>query len=156
MRYTVRAIADKMEAWIANKRDDQKERTAHQKAMEAGPEKMEPNPEKMESRAEHWEVPKEKAAVKTSGAMKKWHRGRNLAAGRCGEPKGRLRGKRKRLRQEGGKGIKDLGSRRPLYLRKERRTTNSIRGWSSRQRAHLGSGATLYKTLKGPYMRLSA
>jgi hypothetical protein len=45
-------------------------------------------------------------------------------------------------------GIKDLGGRRPLYLRKERRTANGIRGWSSGQRPHLGSGETLYKTLK--------
>jgi hypothetical protein len=88
MRSTVSAIAEKMDAWIANKRDDQKERTAHQKAMEARPEKMEPHPEKMGSGAEHREVPKEEAAVKTSGAMKKRHRGWNLAAGRHREPKG--------------------------------------------------------------------
>jgi hypothetical protein len=37
---------------------------------------MEANPEKMESEAEHWEVPKEDATVKTSGAMKKRHRAR--------------------------------------------------------------------------------
>jgi hypothetical protein len=36
--------------------------------------------------AELQEVPKEGAAGKSSGAMKKRHRGRQLAAGRCGEP----------------------------------------------------------------------
>ncbi|PNF22505.1 Peptidyl-tRNA hydrolase 2, mitochondrial [Cryptotermes secundus] len=41
---------------------------------------MEPSPEKMESGAEHREVPKEEAAVETSGAMKKRHWGQNLAA----------------------------------------------------------------------------
>jgi hypothetical protein len=34
---------------------------------------------------------------------------------------------RKRLRtHQGGKGIKDLGGRRPIYLRKERTTADSI------------------------------
>jgi hypothetical protein len=42
----------------------------------------------------------------------------------------RTLGKRKRLRQKGSKGIKDLGSRRPLYLRKERATANGNRGRS--------------------------
>jgi hypothetical protein len=34
---------------------------------------------------------------------------------------------RERSLQEGGKGIKDLGCRRPLYLRKERTIGNGIR-----------------------------
>jgi hypothetical protein len=61
----------------------------------------------------------------------------------------RLRTLRKRLwtRQEDRMGVKDLFSRRPLYLRKERRTAEGIRGWSTRQQAHLGRGGTLYKTL---------
>jgi hypothetical protein len=41
----------------------------------------------------------------------------------------------------------DLGGRHPLYLRKERTTANGIRGWSSEQRSHLGSGGTLKKAL---------
>jgi hypothetical protein len=39
--------------------------------MEANPEKMEPNPEIMHSGIEHQEVPKEEAAVKPSGTLKK-------------------------------------------------------------------------------------
>jgi hypothetical protein len=54
--------------------------------------------------------------------------------------------RRKWTRQEGNMGIKDLGGRWPLYLRKERPTANSIRGWSSRQRSHLGSEGTPKKT----------
>jgi hypothetical protein len=42
--------------------------------------------EEMEAVAEHQEVPAEEAAVKSSGKMKKRHRGRYLAAGRRGEP----------------------------------------------------------------------
>jgi hypothetical protein len=41
--------------------------------------------------------------------------------------KERTLGKRKRSRQEGGKGIKDVGGRQPLYLRNERTTANGIR-----------------------------
>jgi hypothetical protein len=41
--------------------------------------------------------------------------------------------KRKRTCQEGSKVIKDLGGRRPLYLRKERVTANDNRGRSSGQ-----------------------
>jgi hypothetical protein len=55
--------------------------------LESNPEKIEPNPEMMPSEVEHREVPMEEAAVKSSGTMKKWHWGWNLAAGRCGEPK---------------------------------------------------------------------
>jgi hypothetical protein len=54
---------------------------------------------------------------------------------------------RVRTRHEGRKGVKDLGSRRLLCLRKERATTNGIGGWSSGQRSHLGSRGTLKKTL---------
>jgi hypothetical protein len=47
----------------------------------------------------------------------------------------------------GSKRIKYLGGRVPLYLRKERATTNGIGGWSLAQRSHLGRGGTLTKTL---------
>jgi hypothetical protein len=53
--------------------------------------------------------------------------------------KGKMLGKRKRSSQEGGKGIKGLGSRRPLHLRKEKTTVKGIRGRSSGQRSHLGN-----------------
>jgi hypothetical protein len=54
---------------------------------------------------------------------------------------------RKRLEkwQEGREGIKDIGGRCSLYLRKGRTTADSIRGWSSGQRSPLGSGGTLMK-----------
>jgi hypothetical protein len=55
----------------------QKERTACYDAVEASPENREPNPEMMQPVGEHQEVPKEEAAVESSGALKKLHRGRN-------------------------------------------------------------------------------
>jgi hypothetical protein len=45
------------------------------------------NPEDMESEVKPREVPTEEAALKSSGTMKKRHRGRHLAAERRGEPK---------------------------------------------------------------------
>jgi hypothetical protein len=51
------------------------------------------------------------------------------------------------MRQEGRMGIKDLGGRRLLHLRKERTNTNGIGEWSSGQRSPLGSEGTLKKTL---------
>jgi hypothetical protein len=54
----------------------------------------------MESEAEHWEVLKEKVAVKSSGTIKKRLRGRHLAVGLRGEPRELCRG--------------DSGSRRKL------------------------------------------
>jgi hypothetical protein len=100
----------KMDAWIVNMKNDLKEMTACQDAMEANPEKMEPtdraiaileqtiaitktnqeqmedtdlkgNPEEMECELEHWEVPKEDAIVKLVKGRKKRHRDRKLAAG---------------------------------------------------------------------------
>jgi hypothetical protein len=45
------------------------------------------NPEEMASEAKHREDPKERAAVKPVGGLRKQHRGRNLSAGRCGAQK---------------------------------------------------------------------
>jgi hypothetical protein len=42
---------------------------------------METNPEVMQSEVEYREVPTKEAAVKSSGAMKKRHRGLNVVAG---------------------------------------------------------------------------
>jgi hypothetical protein len=47
----------------------------------------EANPEEMESEAELREVRKAPAAGKPVGRLRKRHRGRNLAAGRRGDPK---------------------------------------------------------------------
>jgi hypothetical protein len=43
--------------------------------------------EEMESESEQREVPKERAAVMPVGGLRKWHRDRNLAAGRHQKPK---------------------------------------------------------------------
>jgi hypothetical protein len=74
-----------MEAWVENMRTCRKETTAFQKATEA-------NPEEIQSEAVHREVPKEEAAEKSSGVLKKRHRGRHLAAGRRSQPEGKTRG----------------------------------------------------------------
>jgi hypothetical protein len=68
--------------------------------MEACLESKELNPEDMECEVEHLEVPTEETAVKSLETTKKRHRGRHLAAGRCGVPKELTRG--------------DCGSRRKL------------------------------------------
>jgi peptidyl-tRNA hydrolase len=79
MKPIVNTHQEKMDAWIANMRDDRKERMAHQ-AKEANPGKLEPIPEEMEYTAEHREVPKEEGTGKTSRAMRKRHRGQHQAA----------------------------------------------------------------------------
>jgi hypothetical protein len=55
----------------------------------------------------------------------------------------------RRLRQQlrGRMRINCLCGGEPLYLRKERRTTNDIGGWNSGQQSHLRSGKTLKKIL---------
>jgi hypothetical protein len=73
-------------------KEEQKETMACQVTTEACLDNKEPNPDDMESEVERREVPEEEATVKYSGTMKKWHRGRNLAAGRRGEPKELNRG----------------------------------------------------------------
>jgi hypothetical protein len=225
---------------IANMGDDPKEAMSCQVTTEACLDSKELNPKDMESKLEHREAPTEEAAVKSSGTMKKRHRGQHLATGRRGEPKEltrgdcgsrrklatvctkisrcvavarrkgnifrkirtqknfgprkeltaagrkmtrcaghrpkaknkddvasrnpkgrtfgmrrwkgpeyyndiRARGLKQQLR--GSKRIKDLGGRRPLYLRKKRTITDDIGGWSSRQQAPLGSEGKLKKTL---------
>jgi hypothetical protein len=53
-----------------------------------------------------------------------------------------------RIHHEGKRGTKDLGGKRPLYVRKMRATTTCIGGWSSRQLPPLGRGGPTYKTIK--------
>jgi hypothetical protein len=52
---------------------------------------LEANPERMQSEAEHQKVPKEQAAVKPVGGLRKRHRSQNLAAERRQKPKERTR-----------------------------------------------------------------
>jgi hypothetical protein len=74
MRSTVDAIEEKMDAWIADRKDDQKETMSCQLTAEVCLDSKEPNLEDMESEVERQEVPTEEAAVNSSGTMKKWHR----------------------------------------------------------------------------------
>jgi hypothetical protein len=52
--------------------------------------KTEPDPGKMPSVEEHQEIPKEEAAVMPVGGLRKRCRDRNLTAGSCQKPKGRI------------------------------------------------------------------
>jgi hypothetical protein len=79
------------------------------------------NPEEIEPDSEHREVPQEVAAVKSSGTMKKRHRDRHLAAGRCGKPKELTRG--------------DCGSRRKLAAACRKVSRRARASWHSRNTA---------------------
>jgi hypothetical protein len=74
-------------AWKADMKDDRKETMPCHVTIEVCLYSKELNPEDKESEVEHQEVPTEEATVKSSGTMKKQHRGRYLAAGRHREPK---------------------------------------------------------------------
>jgi hypothetical protein len=76
-----------MDALIADMKDGRKGRMACQEATETNPKKMEPSPEMMQSVGEQREVPKEEAAMRSSGALKKRHRDQHLAAGHRRKPK---------------------------------------------------------------------
>jgi Asp-tRNA(Asn)/Glu-tRNA(Gln) amidotransferase A subunit family amidase len=65
--------------------------TTCQEATEAYLDKMEANSEEVKFVAEQKKAPKEDAAVKTDRALKKQHRGRNLATERRQKPKTRTR-----------------------------------------------------------------
>jgi hypothetical protein len=67
-----------MNAWREEMKTDREARK---------PTVLEANPEEIPSKAEHQEVPKEHAAVKPVGGMRKRRRGRNLAAERRQKPK---------------------------------------------------------------------
>jgi hypothetical protein len=82
MRSTVSAIKKKMDAWIANMRDDQIETVSCQVMTEVCLDSKEPNLEDVESEVEYREVPTEEATVKSSGTMKKQHRVLHLT--KCG------------------------------------------------------------------------
>jgi hypothetical protein len=79
-------------ACIADVKDDLRETMSCQVTTEAFLDSKELNPEDMECELGYQEVPAEEAAVKSSGTMKKRHRGRKQAAGRRGEPKELSRG----------------------------------------------------------------
>jgi hypothetical protein len=66
---------------------------------------------------------------------------------KCLEYKNGLRNRVRKQQLRGRMRISDLCSGQPLYLRKERTTTNGIEGCSAGQRSHLGSEGTLNKNL---------
>jgi hypothetical protein len=97
------AYQEEMETLIADVKDDRKERTGCQEATGESREDGAKS-RNAQSVVEHREVPKEEAAVKSSGAPKKWHGGWHLAPRRRGEPKEKIRrncGSRKKLAAAG-------------------------------------------------------
>jgi hypothetical protein len=111
MRLTVSAIEDKMEAivhsiwsewdgkiqcrienvmeWQEIPKEEAAVHTmrAWQEETVASLECKEQGLKELESKVERREVPMEEATMKSLGIMKKWHRGRHIAAGRHREPK---------------------------------------------------------------------
>jgi hypothetical protein len=75
------------EAAIHSLRACQIEMMACQETKEARLECKGPTSVDMESEAKHKKVSKEHAAMEIVKALRKLHRGRKLAAGRCGDPK---------------------------------------------------------------------
>jgi hypothetical protein len=63
MRLKPETEHQKMDAWIADMKDDQKKRMACQEVMEASPEKMEPNSGEKEVIVEQQEIPNKEAAI---------------------------------------------------------------------------------------------
>jgi hypothetical protein len=68
-------------AWITDMKKDRKETMFCKVTTEACLGSKELNQEDMESEGEHGDVPTEEATVKSSGTMKKLHRGWHIAAG---------------------------------------------------------------------------
>jgi hypothetical protein len=131
----------KMIAWLAERKDRRKETMACQVTMEACLDSKEPNPEDRESEVEHRNAPTEEAAVKSSGAMKKRHRSRHLAAGGRGEPKELTRG--------------DGGSRRKLAAACRKVSRRARMAWRKRiivtnywLRGKVGRGTLRVRTLR--------
>jgi hypothetical protein len=87
-------------AWIVEMKKDRKETMSCQATTVACLDNKELNPEDMKYEVEHREVPMEEVTVKSSGTMKKRHRGRHLVAWRREETKELTQG--------------DYGSRRKL------------------------------------------
>jgi hypothetical protein len=115
--------------------------TADQEATETYPERVEckePTTEEMKSVAEQEKVPKEEAAVKSSGALKTRHRGRQLAAGRRGQPgkePGETEDPRKKLAAAGRKMTRRTGvARSKVHVVMNNQTTDKAgRGTSKRR-----------------------
>jgi hypothetical protein len=87
----------------------------------------------------------------THHARAAWHR-ENFVRKDCTRAKDErpiqgVRPLRKNLRMhhERKRGTKDQGSKRPLYMRKNRAVVIAIRGWISKQLSPLGRGISAYK-----------
>jgi hypothetical protein len=61
---------EKMDAWLANMKNDRKETTACQNAMGANLEKMELKPGEKEAVVERQEIPKEEVAIRSLRACR--------------------------------------------------------------------------------------
>jgi hypothetical protein len=79
-------------AWIVDMKADRRQTMSCHVTTAVCLDSNELNPEDVEIKVQHREVPTEEAAVKSSGTMKKRHRGRHQAAGRRREPKELTRG----------------------------------------------------------------
>jgi hypothetical protein len=94
IKSTVSAFEEKMEAWIADVKAcpevmeaNPEKRDPNPEKLEPSPEKMETNPVKMTSVAVHEEFHTEDATVRSSGTVRRRHRGWHVAAKWRGEPK---------------------------------------------------------------------
>jgi hypothetical protein len=91
---------------------------------------LEANPVETQSEAVHRTVPKDHAVVKSSGALKKRHRGRRLAVGRPGRPQERTRGNygsRKKLVVAGRKMTPRAGvARRKVHIIRKNQTREKV------------------------------
>jgi hypothetical protein len=111
IKSTVNAFQDKMDASIANRKDDRQETTFCQETTEArlaceeptsrdtkafhevterDTENTELDPGTMQFMEEHQEIPKEAVTVMVVGGLRKWRRYQNLAAGRRQKRKGKI------------------------------------------------------------------
>jgi hypothetical protein len=95
-----------------------------------GLDSKEPNPEETQSEAVHREVPKEGAAAKSSGALRKRHGSRKPATGSRRKPKERPRGNcgsRKKLSAAGRKMTRRAGvARRKEHVVRKNQTRNNV------------------------------
>jgi hypothetical protein len=120
---------------------------------------VEANLKKKESEVVHREVPKEEAAVKSSGALKKGHRGQNLAAKCCQKPKGQTRqncGSQKKLTAAGRKMTRCAGMERHKGHGHQGHGRNSVARRAPKGRTgikRLWKGLECKMRIKGPGTR---
>jgi hypothetical protein len=138
-----------MDAWIADMKDGRKEKTTDHGTTETCLDSKEPNPEEMQSGAEHQEVPREHAAVKPVGGLRRRHGGRSLATGSRRETKTRSQGsgdfRRKLVTEHRGMNRRVRVARRKGHGPQGHGRDSDARGAQK--------GRTDVKTLEGPGMQ---